>query len=68
MKMRIRNLYDDIVNEMNEDGTNTDYISAKLIKDYNNSARPKQRIIDDVFITLTGWTLNTLIKSYDVKD
>lgn len=68
IKEKSMNLHEIILNEILTDDTDTEFISARLIKDYYNSALVKKRIIDDVFITLTGWTLKTLIERASVKN
>ena len=58
------NLYERIQHEMQTDDEDTEKISRKLEAYYTKQCDPdEQSVIDEVFMTLTGWTLETLIKN-----
>jgi len=60
----MQNLYERIQHEMQTDDEDTDKISRKLETYYTKQCYPDcQDAIDEVFMTLTGWTLDTLIKN-----
>ena len=60
----MQNLYERIQHEMQTDDEDTDKISRKLETYYTKQCyRDEQDAIDEVFMTLTGWTLDTLIKN-----
>lgn len=59
------NLYEMIVDEIHSDGASTEGISRRLISGYQTANEHEKSVIDDFFITLTGWSLKTLIEKSD---
>ena len=55
------NLYEIIVREMEADDAMPERISAKLTDTYAHAPSDVQAVIDDVFISLTGWSFATLL-------
>jgi hypothetical protein len=63
------NLYEIIVREMETDDAAPERISAKLKDTYANASPEAQALIDDIFISLTGWSFATLLgKERDAED
>jgi hypothetical protein len=46
----------DAIDSDDEDGT------ARLIEAYMDATPDQKAVVDDIFISLCGWSLNTLIK------
>ena len=55
------NLYNIIVHEMETDDAAPERISVKLKDTYTNASSDARAIIDDIFISLTGWSFATLL-------
>ena len=55
------NLYDIIVREMETDDAAPERIAAKLKDTYAKASPDAQAVIDDIFISLTGWSFATLL-------
>lgn len=53
-------LYFVILEEMNSDMEIPWKIQARLLKLYEDSNEQQRKIIDDIFMDLTGWTFPTL--------
>jgi hypothetical protein len=62
------NLYNHILRAMETDDAPPDRITAKLKDTYVNAAPDAQAVIDDVFISLTGWSFATLLDKERVQD
>ena len=56
------NLYEIIQDEMLTDDEGTDKISSRLKYAYKDADESGKRLIDDIFINLTGWTMNILLE------
>ena len=50
-----------IVSEIESDPDRDAY---SLIEDYKNASKEERRVIDGIFVDLTGWSLATLVKKY----
>jgi len=55
------NLYEIVVREMETDDAAPERIAAKLEATYRNASPDAQAVIDDIFISLTGWSFATLL-------
>ena len=55
------NLYQIIVHAMETDDAPPDKVSAKLKDTYATAPADTRAIIDDIFISLTGWSFVTLL-------
>jgi hypothetical protein len=55
------NLYEIIVREMETDDAAPERVSAKLKDTYAKASPDEQARIDDIFISLTGWSFATLL-------
>ena len=56
------NLYEIILHEMcADDSASPEFISEKLKDTYRNASPEARAIIDDIFISLTGWSFATLL-------
>jgi hypothetical protein len=62
------NLYTIILREMETDDAPPDRITAKLKDTYVNAAPDAQAVIDDIFISLTGWSFATLLDKERAAD
>jgi hypothetical protein len=55
------NLYELIVHEMETDDAAPERIAAKLKDTYATVSPASRALIDDIFISLTGWSFATLL-------
>jgi hypothetical protein len=55
-------LYEVIVREMQSDDENPEKISKRIKDTYDRCNTAEQAIINDLFITLTGWSFETLLE------
>jgi hypothetical protein len=55
------NLYHIIVRAMETDDAAPERIAAKLKETYAQSSPDARALIDDIFISLTGWSFATLL-------
>ena len=55
------NIIDKIENELNTDDANRDKQGKILLDKYHRATLEQQIVIDDIFISLCGWSLETLI-------
>jgi hypothetical protein len=62
------NLYTLILRAMETDDAPPDRITAKLKDTYANAAPEAQAVIDDIFISLTGWSFATLLDKERAAD
>jgi hypothetical protein len=62
------NLYEIIVREMETDDAMPERISNKLKDTYRNASPDVQAVIDDIFISLTGWSFATLLAKERAQD
>ena len=63
------NLYEIIVREMETDDAAPERIAAKLKDTYATASQEARAVIDDIFISLTGWSFATLLaKERDAQD
>jgi hypothetical protein len=44
--------------------TDDDDQSERVVNDYNNATEQQKKAVDDIFIGLTGWSLETLIADW----
>lgn len=49
---------------INEIVTDSDGSASRLIEDYRRASIEERRVIDGIFIDLTGWSFSTLVKKY----
>jgi hypothetical protein len=56
------NLYTIIVRAMETDDAPPERIAAKLKDTYANASSDARAVIDDIFISLTGWSFATLLE------
>lgn len=59
------NLIEHIYNEMSTDDENTDKESERIISLYKAADTATKSAIDDIFSSLCGWYLATLIEKAD---
>lgn len=57
----IQKIYDDF----QEDDESAEKKGARLRRTYKNASKSQRQMIDDIFITLTGWSLKTQIETVD---
>jgi len=62
------NLYTIILRAMETDDAPPDRITAKLKDTYVNAAPESRAVIDDIFISLTGWSFATLLDKERAAD
>ena len=55
------NLYTIILRAMETDDAPPERIAAKLKDTYTNASPDARAVIDDIFISLTGWSFATLL-------
>lgn len=55
------NLYERIEEAMRDDDESSDRKSSRLLDDYEKATKEERAAIDNMFTTLTGWRLATLI-------
>jgi hypothetical protein len=55
-------LYEIIVQEIHSDDESPEKISRRLKATYENASQNEKKIINDIFITLTGWSFETLLE------
>ena len=60
-----RSFFAYIINEIEND---PDGKPVLLIDDYARASKEERKIIDAVFVNLTGWSLATLIRKYTEKN
>ena len=60
--MENNTLIDRIRDLINTDDDDTQLQSSNIIDYYNESTEKQKKVIDDIFIALCGYSLNTLIK------
>lgn len=56
-------LRDEILDAINTDGDYKEHYNEKIANTYNQADPHTQKAIDDIFIILTGWSLETLINN-----
>ena len=61
-------LYNLILRAMETDDAPPDRITSKLKDTYANAAPEAQAVIDDIFISLTGWSFATLLDKERAAD
>ena len=62
------NLYTLMLREMETDDAPPDRMTAKLKDTYANAAPESRAVIDDIFISLTGWSFATLLDKERAAD
>ncbi|MFT9494350.1 MULTISPECIES: hypothetical protein [Bacillota] len=56
------NLIDIIQDEMLSDDECTEKRTANLIQQYENATQSEKTVINELFITLTGWSYESLVE------
>ena len=51
-----------------DDSASPEYVSEKLTHDYKNASDEKKAIIDDIFITLTGYSMKSLLEMVEEEN
>jgi hypothetical protein len=62
------NLYEIIVREMETDDAAPERIAAKLKDTYAQASPEARALIEDMFISLTGWSFATLLDKERAQD
>ena len=57
----MKNTYDMLVESMQDDDESTGKKSARLLRMYSEDNGSKQAVMDEVLITLCGWSFPTLL-------
>jgi hypothetical protein len=60
----MKNVIEDLEYQMSTDDEPNDKKSDRLKRTYINASESEKKLIDDVFITICGYSLNTLIKNH----
>lgn len=55
-------LYEKIKEAMETDDADTEAISARLTYKYSQLDPDARKVMDDFFVTLTGWSIATLMR------